>query len=65
MGEDSVRPFLEFDNKWAIVLGLTSNAGSKDFEQQKIGDFFLYQQVLKTVSTWGTENNLMWCCVFI
>ena len=59
MGEDSVRPFLEFDNKWAIVLGLTSNAGSKDFEQQKIGDNFLYQQVLKTVSTWGTENNLM------
>lgn len=59
MGEDSVRPFLEFDNKWAIVLGLTSNAGSKDFEQQKIGDNFLYEQVLKTVSTWGTENNLM------
>ena len=59
MGEDSVRPFLEFDNKWAIVLGLTSNAGSKDFEQQKVGDNFLYQQVLKTVSTWGTENNLM------
>ena len=33
MGEDSVKPFLEFENKWAIVLGLTSNAGSKDFEQ--------------------------------
>jgi len=59
MGEDSVRPFLEFDNKWAIVLGLTSNTGSKDFEQKKIGDNFLYEEVLKTVSTWGNDNNLM------
>ena len=59
MGEDSVRPFLEFDNKWAIVLGLTSNSGSKDFEQQKIGNHFLYEKVLKTVSGWGNENNLM------
>ena len=59
MGADSVRPFLEFDSKWAIVLGLTSNSGSKDFEQQKIGDHFLYEEVLKTVSTWGTESNLM------
>ena len=59
MGEDSVKPFLEFGSKWAIVLGLTSNSGSKDFEQQKIGDFFLYEEVLKTVSTWGTESNLM------
>ena len=59
MGEDSVRPFLQFDNKWAIVLGLTSNSGSADFEQQKIGDEFLYEKVLKTVSSWGTPNNLM------
>ena len=36
MGEDSVKPFLEFENKWAIVLGLTSNAGSKDFEQLRL-----------------------------
>ena len=36
MGEDSVKPFLAFDNKWAIVLGLTSNAGSKDFEQLRL-----------------------------
>lgn len=36
MGEDSVKPFLEFENKWAIVLGLTSNPGSKDFEQLKV-----------------------------
>ena len=36
MGEVSVKPFLEFENKWAIVLGLTSNPGSKDFEQLKV-----------------------------
>jgi orotidine-5'-phosphate decarboxylase len=36
MGEDSVRPFLEYDNKWTIVLGLTSNSGSKDFEQLRV-----------------------------
>ncbi len=59
MGEDSVRPFLAFNDKWAIVLGLTSNSGSRDFEQQKIGEEFLYQKVLKTVSSWGTPDNLM------
>lgn len=59
MGEDSVKPFLEFEGKWAIVLGLTSNTGSKDFEQQKVGDEFLYETVLKKVSSWGTTENLM------
>ena len=59
MGEDSVKPFLEFENKWAIVLGLTSNTGSRDFEQQKIGDEFLYETVLKKVSSWGRTDNLM------
>lgn len=65
MGEDSVKPFLEFENKWAIVLGLTSNAGSKDFEQLKFvdennnGGEFLYETVLKKVSSWGTDENLM------
>ncbi len=59
MGEDSVKPFLEYENKWSIVLGLTSNSGSKDFEQQKIGDEFLYEKVLHTVSKWGNIHNLM------
>ncbi len=59
MGEDSVKPFLEFENKWAIVLGLTSNPGSKDFEQQKIGEEFLYENVLRKVSNWGKPDNLM------
>ena len=65
MGEDSVKPFLQFENKWAIVLGLTSNPGSEDFEQQKIAGpvggstEFLYERVLKKVSSWGTPGNLM------
>jgi orotidine-5'-phosphate decarboxylase len=59
MGEDSVKPFLEYKNKWTIVLGLTSNSGSKDFEQQKTGDEFLYERVLNKVSEWGNTDNLM------
>jgi len=66
MGEDSVKPFLAFEHKWAIVLGLTSNTGSTDFEQLKLvsGDGnqdseLLYEAVLKKVSSWGNTNNLM------
>lgn len=59
MGEDSVKPFLEFENKWAIVLGLTSNTGSKDFEQQKVGEDYFYETVLRKVSSWGNLDNLM------
>jgi orotidine-5'-phosphate decarboxylase len=44
MGEDSVRPFLEYENKFTIVLGLTSNKGAHDFELQKIGEEFLYER---------------------
>ncbi len=60
MGEDSVRPFLEYEGKWAIVLGLTSNKGAADFEMQPLNSGeHLYERVLKTVSEWGTEENLM------
>ena len=66
MGEDSVKPFLQFENKWAIVLGLTSNPGSEDFEQLRLvredtnqGSEFLYESVLRKVSNWGTPSNLM------
>jgi orotidine-5'-phosphate decarboxylase len=59
MGEDSVKPFLQFENNWAIVLGLTSNAGSADFQLQQMGDEQLYEKVLKTVATWGNPGNLM------
>lgn len=59
MGEDSVRPFLEYSNKWTIVLGLTSNSGAKDFELQQTGSEMLYEKVLRTVSKWGSTENLM------
>jgi len=59
MGEDSVKPFLQHKNKWAIVLGLTSNKGANDFEMLHSGGEFLYEKVLQTVSLWGTPENLM------
>ena len=59
MGEDSVKPFLQYEGKWAIVLGLTSNKGANDFELQQAGDGLLYEKVLQTVSGWGTPENLM------
>ena len=60
MGADSVQPFLAFENKWAIVLGLTSNPGSKDFQMLSLDDqSYLYERVLKTVSSWGTVENTM------
>jgi orotidine-5'-phosphate decarboxylase len=59
MGSDSVLPFLEYKNKWTILLGLTSNPGAKDFELQKAGDEYLYEKVLKTASQWGSPENLM------
>ncbi len=59
MGKDSVQPFMQFDGHWAIVLGLTSNAGSADFQLQPSGDELMYERVLKTVASWGTPDNLM------
>ncbi len=59
MGSDSVKPFLAFENKWAIVLGLTSNEGSCDFQQLKINDEELYLNVIRKCASWGTEDNMM------
>lgn len=63
MGEDSVSPFLQYQGKWAIVLGLTSNKGARNFELKKLaddkGNCFLYEEVLKQVSDWGSPSNLM------
>jgi len=59
MGADSVQPFLKFEGKWSIVLGLTSNAGSADFQLQSCGDELLYEKVLRTVASWGTPENIM------
>lgn len=59
MGSDSVKPFLEFKDKWAIVLGLTSNEGSADFQQQKIDGKDLYLRVIETCAKWGSPENMM------
>jgi orotidine-5'-phosphate decarboxylase len=59
MGEDSVRPFLEYKDKWTILLGLTSNSGARDFELQPAGAGLLYEKVLTTAAQWGTPDNLM------
>lgn len=75
MGEDSVSPFLQYAGKWAIVLGLTSNSGASDFELKRMVDVedilnegmhftkehtsYLYENVMRSVATWGTPENLM------
>lgn len=60
MGEDSLKPFLEYDNKWVICLALTSNQGSDDFQNLNLSNQKkLYQEVLIKTSSWGNENNLM------
>ena len=61
MGEDSVRPFLEFENKWVILLALTSNKGSQDFQfiQHEKDQQPLYEKVMRKAMTWGTPDNLM------
>lgn len=59
MGKDSVAPFLQFPDKWAIVLGLTSNAGSADFQLRDCEGSPLYEKVLTTVASWGGPDQLM------
>jgi orotidine-5'-phosphate decarboxylase len=61
MGEDSVTPFLAFENKWVILLALTSNKGALDFQLIKDeNNEELYKKVLRKSSQWGTEENLMY-----
>jgi len=61
MGSDSVKPFLSFDEKWVIILALTSNKGANDFQfanlssQEKV----LFEKVLKTSQEWGSSENTM------
>lgn len=61
MGEDSVTPFLTYDDKWVILLALTSNKGSHDFQlmEEKTGER-LFEKVLKISQTWGNDNNMMY-----
>lgn len=59
MGYDSISPFLKYTGKWAIVLGVTSNEGSKDFQMLQVGSKQLFEQVLETVKGYGNTDNTM------
>ncbi len=63
MGEDSVKPFLEYEGKWVILLALTSNKGSEDFQMfsSKDGER-LFEKVLTKSQEWGNEENMMYVC---
>ena len=60
MGEDSVTPFLEYQDKWVILLALTSNKGSMDFQLTEDADGEkLFEKVIRKSRKWGDENNMM------
>ena len=66
MGEDSVTPFMEYKNKWVILLALTSNSGANDFQLTEIlspsggGRGRTYEMVLATSKSWGNPDNMMY-----
>ena len=61
MGEDSVTPFLPYENKWVILLALTSNKGSHDFQliQDTTGEM-LYEKVLRRSQEWANDEKMMY-----
>lgn len=59
MGEDSVTPFLEYKDKWVILLGLTSNKGSRDFQFLETSQGKLYEQVIRKAQEWASPEQLM------
>lgn len=60
MGEDSVKPFLGFDQKWVVVLALTSNPGSEDFQKTPQADGQpLYEKVMRKAMSWAGPDELM------
>lgn len=60
MGEDSVTPFLSFKNKWVILLVLTSNKGSHDFQMITENGKKLFEQVIRKSQQWGSPDNMMY-----
>lgn len=61
MGRDSVKPFLQFDSKWVILLGLTSNEGFADFQNEPMADGQkLFEKVIATSQLWGSADNMMY-----
>jgi orotidine-5'-phosphate decarboxylase len=60
MGEDSVTPFLAYNNKWVILLALTSNKGADDFQYHNEDGIRLFERVLTVSQKWGSINNMMY-----
>jgi orotidine-5'-phosphate decarboxylase len=62
MGEDSVTPFLTYEDKWVTLLALTSNKGAYDFQFMKDAETGerLFEKVLRTSLNWGTDENMMY-----
>ncbi len=60
MGKDSVTPFLNHNGKWVILLALTSNLGSNDFQNKNLGKAKLYEEVIKVSTTWANSEQLMY-----
>lgn len=61
MGRDSVKPFLAYENKWVILLALTSNEGAQDFEVQELKNgSALFEEVLRKSQEWGSADNMMY-----
>ncbi|HTN18914.1 MAG TPA: orotidine-5'-phosphate decarboxylase [Pelobium sp.] len=60
MGKDSVSPFLKYNDKWVILLALTSNEGAKDFQFTQNNEGFLFEKVLKKSQEWATDANMMY-----
>jgi len=60
MGEDSVTPFLTYNDKWVVLLALTSNKGADDFQYHNDDGIKLFERVLSVSQKWGTINNMMY-----
>ena len=60
MGQDSVVPFLNYENKWVILLALTSNTGHSDFQVRDFADSKLYEEVISVSSKWANSEQLMY-----
>ncbi len=61
MGADSIRPFYGFEDKWAVILALTSNPSARDFEMQRLENGkMLFEEVLETSKEWGSADNTMY-----
>ena len=60
MGEDSIKPFLSYDNRWVVLLALTSNKGADDFQYHSDNGIRLFEQVLNRSKRWGSSDNMMY-----